>query len=189
MRVRTYELCCRQKCQWGALRTSDGEPCAKCIALHWLRVSVVVFMRPKISVIGIGGAGGNTIDNMIRLNLTGMNFNVLSTQQQPNDNAMIDSARLIDCSDLRCFDCHRTGVNYLAINTDAQALSKSLLPSTSKVQIGKSITKGLGAGARPAVGMCTDGTPYDAQHNNTSASDWNYSTRLCIVSLIYYLWY
>lgn len=42
------------------------------------------------------------------------------------------------------------GVEFLVINTDAQALDKSLAPR--KVQIGKQLTKGLGAGANPEVG-------------------------------------
>ncbi len=41
-------------------------------------------------------------------------------------------------------------VEFVAINTDAQALHKSTAPS--KVHIGKQTTRGLGAGADPAVG-------------------------------------
>ncbi len=43
-----------------------------------------------------------------------------------------------------------TGVEFIAANTDAQALAKS--GATSKLQIGGSITKGLGAGANPEIG-------------------------------------
>ena len=42
------------------------------------------------------------------------------------------------------------GVEFIAINTDAQALNRSLAPT--QLQIGAAITKGLGAGAKPAVG-------------------------------------
>lgn len=42
------------------------------------------------------------------------------------------------------------GVDFIAANTDAQALAANL--ATVKLQIGTSITKGLGAGANPAVG-------------------------------------
>ena len=42
------------------------------------------------------------------------------------------------------------GVDFLAANTDGQALGRSL--ATVKVQLGNEITKGLGAGARPATG-------------------------------------
>ena len=42
------------------------------------------------------------------------------------------------------------GVDFLAANTDGQALGRSL--ATIKVQLGNEITKGLGAGARPATG-------------------------------------
>jgi cell division protein FtsZ len=66
----------------------------------------------KIKVVGIGGAGGNAVNNMIASNLQ--------------------------------------GVEFIAINTDTQVLETSLAPV--KVQIGASITKGLGAGSNPQIG-------------------------------------
>ena len=42
------------------------------------------------------------------------------------------------------------GVEYIAINTDAQALESSL--AHQRIQIGSTLTKGLGAGANPEVG-------------------------------------
>lgn len=42
------------------------------------------------------------------------------------------------------------GVDFVAANTDAQALRKSRAPV--KLQIGGKLTKGLGAGANPEVG-------------------------------------
>ncbi|MGE3800309.1 MAG: cell division protein FtsZ [Candidatus Kapaibacterium sp.] len=42
------------------------------------------------------------------------------------------------------------GCEFVAVNTDAQALSKNQAPH--KVQIGKELTRGLGAGANPEIG-------------------------------------
>ncbi len=42
------------------------------------------------------------------------------------------------------------GVEFIAINTDAQSLYNS--QATKKINIGKAVTKGLGAGANPAIG-------------------------------------
>jgi cell division protein FtsZ len=42
------------------------------------------------------------------------------------------------------------GVEFIAVNTDAQALKK--VDSDLKIQIGKKLTRGLGAGARPEIG-------------------------------------
>ena len=42
------------------------------------------------------------------------------------------------------------GVDFLAANTDLQALRNN--PATTKLQLGASLTKGLGAGANPEVG-------------------------------------
>lgn len=68
--------------------------------------------EPKICVVGIGGAGGNAVNNMIRQGID--------------------------------------GVEFYAINTDAQALAENLAPH--KIQAGVGLTKGDGAGARPARG-------------------------------------
>ncbi len=66
----------------------------------------------KICVVGVGGGGGNAINNMV--------------------------------------DRGIHGVEFIAINTDAQALLANKAPN--KIQAGRSLTKGLGAGARPVVG-------------------------------------
>ncbi len=42
------------------------------------------------------------------------------------------------------------GVEFIAINTDAQDLDSN--PAETKIQIGKDLTKGLGAGAKPEIG-------------------------------------
>ncbi|WZL82871.1 cell division protein FtsZ [Vallitaleaceae bacterium 9-2] len=43
------------------------------------------------------------------------------------------------------------GVDFVAINTDAQALQASKAPV--KIQIGEKLTRGLGAGAKPEIGL------------------------------------
>lgn len=70
-------------------------------------------LSPKITVIGVGGAGGNAVNNMISSGLEGCEF--------------------------------------LVCNTDAQALDNSLCDN--KLQLGASVTGGLGAGSRPEVGQ------------------------------------
>ncbi len=69
-------------------------------------------LSPRITVIGVGGAGGNAVNNMIQTNLD--------------------------------------GVEFLITNTDAQALSQSLCDR--RIQLGRNITQGLGAGSRPDIG-------------------------------------
>lgn len=68
--------------------------------------------KAKIRVVGVGGAGGNAINNMIASNLR--------------------------------------GVEFIAVNTDMQALDTSL--ASVKVQIGTNLTRGLGAGSNPEIG-------------------------------------
>jgi cell division protein FtsZ len=49
------------------------------------------------------------------------------------------------------FDQGIIGVNFVVCNTDSQALDISRIPN--KIQLGPSLTQGLGAGAKPEVGM------------------------------------
>src|ERR671924_1295704 len=51
----------------------------------------------------------------------------------------------------RMIDEGLRGVNFIAINTDAQALVHSR--ATNKIRIGDKITRGLGAGGDPAMGQ------------------------------------
>ncbi len=50
----------------------------------------------------------------------------------------------------RMIEAGMVGVEFIAINTDAQALENN--PAGKKIQIGKRLTKGLGAGANPDIG-------------------------------------
>ena len=70
-------------------------------------------LRAKITVFGVGGAGGNAVNNMIEKQLE--------------------------------------GVDFIAANTDAQALANSRAPRA--LQLGTGVTRGLGAGSKPEVGM------------------------------------
>lgn len=51
----------------------------------------------------------------------------------------------------RMIDLGLHGVEFIAVNTDAQALLKSKAPK--RMQIGEKLTRGLGAGAKPAIGQ------------------------------------
>lgn len=46
--------------------------------------------------------------------------------------------------------CQLSGVEFIAANTDAQALAANMAPI--KLQLGENLTKGLGAGANPEIG-------------------------------------
>ncbi len=50
----------------------------------------------------------------------------------------------------RMIDEHLMGVEFITVNTDAQALMNT--KADTRVQIGKKLTRGLGAGARPEIG-------------------------------------
>jgi len=70
-------------------------------------------LQPRLLVLGVGGAGGNAINEMI--------------------------------------DSGLHGVEFVAVNTDAQDLKLS--KAKAKIQIGLNLTKGLGAGAKIDIGQ------------------------------------
>ena len=70
-------------------------------------------LKPRILVLGVGGAGGNAINGMI--------------------------------------DAGLQGVEFIAVNTDAQDLRLSR--AQNKIQMGLNLTKGLGAGAKLDIGQ------------------------------------
>ncbi|NLY10364.1 MAG: cell division protein FtsZ [Firmicutes bacterium] len=51
----------------------------------------------------------------------------------------------------RMIDAGLQGVQFIALNTDAQALAQS--EASRKIQIGQKLTKGLGAGSNPEIGQ------------------------------------
>lgn len=53
----------------------------------------------------------------------------------------------------RMVDSNVKGVEFIAINTDKQALEIS--KASTKIQIGDKLTRGLGAGANPEIGKCS----------------------------------
>nr|CCA18008.1 cell division protein ftsZ putative [Albugo laibachii Nc14] len=71
--------------------------------------------KPLITVMGLGGAGSNAINNMILSQLE--------------------------------------GVEFVVANTDCQALGRSM--ASRKINLGKPITKGLGAGSKPELGRAS----------------------------------
>ena len=46
-----------------------------------------VQLKPRISVIGVGGGGGNAVNNMITQNLEGVDFIVANTDAQALENS------------------------------------------------------------------------------------------------------
>ncbi len=77
------------------------------------KVPEIKELKPRILVLGVGGAGGNAINEMI--------------------------------------DAGVDGVEFVAVNTDAQDLKTS--KSKTRIQLGINLTKGLGAGAKHEIGL------------------------------------
>lgn len=93
-------------------------------------------LKPRITVIGVGGGGGNAINNMIAQNLEGAEF--------------------------------------IVANTDAQALSMSKAPRL--VQLGLTVTEGLGAGSLAEIGQAA------AEETIDEIMDHLAGTHMCFVT-------
>lgn len=86
----------------------------------------------RIKVVGVGGGGGNAVNNMIN------NYDIQD-------------------------------VEFIAINTDAQALQNS--QAEIKLKIGEEVTRGLGAGGNPAIGRKAAEESVDLVHENLAGAD------------------
>lgn len=86
----------------------------------------------NIKVVGVGGGGGNAINNMI-------------------NNYDID------------------GVEFIAVNTDAQALNNS--NAEVKIRIGEDTTRGLGSGGNPEIGKKAAEESVDMLHEHLAGAD------------------
>jgi len=69
----------------------------------------------------------------------------------------------------RMIEDELSGVDFIAINTDLQALDQNLAPN--QIQIGKNLTRGLGSGGIPEVGKKAIEENLDAVHDALSESD------------------
>ena len=87
--------------------------------------------RAQIRVIGIGGGGGNAVNNMIA---SGM-----------------------------------SGVEFVAVNTDAQDLDRSL--ATRRFQLGGQLTKGIEVAKKIRKTAVVSGVGYALVHNTAGQSD------------------
>lgn len=87
----------------------------------------------KIAVVGVGGGGSNAI-----------NFMVAESKKNSSKYDVNEEGAKIKSTD------QFKGVEFIACNTDMQALNASL--ANKKIQIGPNITAGLGAGANPEIG-------------------------------------
>ncbi len=69
----------------------------------------------------------------------------------------------------RMINANMTGVDFIAINTDAQDLENN--SAEHRIQIGKTLTKGLGAGARSSIGHEAMKTDEEAVQNLIDGAD------------------
>jgi cell division protein FtsZ len=95
-----------------------------------LQIPGIQELKPRITVFGVGGAGGNAVNNMINSGLE--------------------------------------GVEFVVANTDAQALALSRAQRV--IQLGVSVTEGLGAGSHPEVGRAAAEESFDELNDHLSGS-------------------
>ena len=79
----------------------------------------------------------------------------------------------VGCGGISCINrmvaCDVQGVEYIAVDCDAQVLRSSVVQN--RIQIGKQLTEGLGAGSRPEVGWIAAEKSRDALLEQLSGAD------------------
>ena len=68
----------------------------------------VSVLRPRITVIGVGGAGSNAVNNMIDANLGGVDFIAANTDAQALSLSRADYKLQLDRKSTRLNSSHRT---------------------------------------------------------------------------------
>lgn len=101
-----------------------------------LTLQNIIELKPRIAVVGVGGGGGNAVNNMIAQKLEGAEF--------------------------------------IVANTDAQALSMS--KASRLVQLGLTVTEGLGAGSLAEIGQAA------AEETIDEIMDHLAGTHMCFVT-------
>ena len=108
-------------------------------------------LRPKITVMGIGGAGGNAVNNMMRSNLEGVEFLVANTDAQALDNSPCEKKIQLGLQSTKGLGAGmRPDVGRKAAEEVIEEI-KTKLEGTNMVFIAAGMGGGTGTGAAPVI--------------------------------------
>ena len=108
-------------------------------------------LRPRITVVGVGGAGGNAVNNMISSNLEGVDFMVANTDAQALDNSSCDKKVQLGLNSTKGLGAGmRPDVGKTAAEEAHQDI-ESKLSGSNMAFIAAGMGGGTGTGAAPVI--------------------------------------
>ena len=108
-------------------------------------------LRPTITVIGVGGAGGNAVNNMISAQLEGVNFVVANTDAQAVDYSLTDRTIQLGANITRGLGAGANPDIGRAAAEEAKEEIASHIEGSNMVFITAGMGGGTGTGAAPVV--------------------------------------
>lgn len=111
----------------------------------------VMHLKPRISVIGVGGGGGNAVNNMIAQNLEGVDFIVANTDAQALENSTASRKIQLGLETTQGLGAGARPEVGKAAAEEAQAEIEKELEGANMVFITAGMGGGTGSGAAPVV--------------------------------------
>ncbi len=108
-------------------------------------------LRPTITVIGVGGAGGNAVNNMISSQLEGVNFVVANTDAQAIDHSLTDRTIQLGANITRGLGAGANPDIGRAAAEEAKEEIAAHIEGSNMVFITAGMGGGTGTGAAPVV--------------------------------------
>ncbi len=110
-----------------------------------------VILKPTITVFGVGGAGGNAVNNMIRANLKGANFVVANTDAQALKNSESVNKIQLGLSSTKGLGAGASPDVGKNAALESESEIRSYLEGSNMVFITSGMGGGTGTGASPIV--------------------------------------
>jgi len=108
-------------------------------------------LRPKITVIGVGGAGGNAVNNMIASNLEGVDFVITNTDAQALETALTENIVVLGTNATRGLGAGAKPAKGREAAEEAAEEISALIEGSNMVFITAGMGGGTGTGAAPVI--------------------------------------
>lgn len=116
-----------------------------------LKLPENVILKPTIVVFGVGGAGGNAVNNMIRANLQGAKFVVANTDSQAIEHSLSDVKIQLGLTTTKGLGAGASPEVGAAAAQESEEEIKEMLHGSNMVFITAGMGGGTGTGAAPII--------------------------------------
>ncbi|MDX1924795.1 MAG: cell division protein FtsZ [Rickettsiaceae bacterium] len=110
-----------------------------------------IILKPTITVFGVGGAGGNAVNNMIRSNLQGAKFVVANTDAQALEFSLAEHKLQLGVTTTRGLGAGASPEVGAAAANESEPDIKSMLEGSNMVFVTAGMGGGTGTGAAPTI--------------------------------------